>query len=100
MSNEYCQFEDFNVSCGERDVIVMETALYGRTKVGRCVNKVYDSLGCTANITRHMDSLCSGRHHCKVEVPDKVMVEMSQCPKDLSSHLEASYRCIPGECIG
>ena len=34
---EYCNLETFNVSCDAGEVILIEHALYGRMKKGRCV---------------------------------------------------------------
>ena len=37
---EYCEDEFFTAECKSDEVILVESALYGRMKLGRCVTKV------------------------------------------------------------
>ena len=94
---DYCQWDAFNVSCSHGDVVVMTSARYGRMRVGSCVRKSYDTIGCTVNVMRYSDSRCSGRPSCIIKVPDISSEEgIRPCPEDLTSYFEASYTCIPG----
>ena len=43
-----------------------------------------------------MDSKCSGRRQCDVEVKDSSFKSYVPCHKDLKSYLEASFNCIQG----
>ena len=52
---EYCQWETFNATCGEGEVIVMRTARYGRMKLGKCLTTDY-FVGCSADVLSHVDS--------------------------------------------
>ena len=44
-----------------------------------------------------LDSHCSGRKQCTFPVNQFVTLNVRPCPKDVTSYLEASYRCLPGE---
>jgi hypothetical protein len=92
---EYCQFESFNATCSSNQVIVINEAHYGRLRIGRCVTRDYGYLGCTADVTDILDRACSGQRWCHFNVP--ALRDLVQpCPKDLTSYLEATYRCETG----
>ena len=94
-AKEYCQFESFNISCSLNQVIVMEDARYGRLQLGRCVNRDYGFIGCSANVLDLLDRSCSGQRACQFHIP--TLRDLVQpCPRDLTSYLEASYRCVSG----
>ncbi|ELU10789.1 hypothetical protein CAPTEDRAFT_200225 [Capitella teleta] len=90
---EYCQWEHFNATCPRGNVIVMETARYGRMEVGRCVSIEY-KVGCSANVLRHVDDRCSGRRSCSIGFPDSDLFKMQPCRKDLVAYFTASYSCV------
>lgn len=101
--HEICMRETLNASCGggsgldrRPQVIVIRSARYGRMRIGRCVRKGYDYLGCAVDVRAYMDTRCSGRHSCTMRVPDDVIFEMQPCPTDLTSYLDISYDCIDG----
>jgi len=48
-SEEYCQWESFNATCGRDQVILITAAVYGRMRVGRCVPYDY-YLGCSTDV--------------------------------------------------
>ena len=89
--------EEFEAKCGADEIVVMETARYGRMRVGRCVTQNYGNIGCAVDVLSFADSRCSGRRHCTIELPDDDLYEMHACPKDVTSHLEAAYACMPGK---
>jgi len=91
---EYCQLELFHAACASGHVVVMTSAVYGRMRLGRCVKQDYGFIGCSANVLRYADRLCSGRQTCQFPV---AQLHGSQpCPDDLTPYLEASYQCVPG----
>ena len=94
--HEYCQFDVFNVSCGSAEVVVIESAMYGRMATGKCVKRDYGHVGCGLDVTRHVSSICSGRQSCKFEVPDKTLKSMKPCPADFANYLAASFSCLSG----
>lgn len=73
----------------------MESAHYGRMKIGRCLSTdVY--IGCSADVLLNADTRCSGRHHCVIQIPDSSLQQLTPCPADMMGYLEASYKCVPG----
>ncbi len=94
---EYCQFDSLNISCNPGKVVVIETAMYGRMKTGKCVKRDYGHVGCGLDVTRYLSSVCSGRQSCKFEVPDKTLKDMRPCPVDFASYLAVSYTCLSGK---
>ena len=93
---EYCQLEVFHASCAPGHVVMMTSAVYGRMRIGRCVKQDYGFIGCSADVLRFADRLCSGRQICQFPVAD--LHGNQPCPDDLTPFLEASYRCVPGNC--
>ena len=55
VEDEFCQWDIFNATCGEGEVIVMRTARYGRMKLGKCLTTDY-FVGCSADVLSHVDS--------------------------------------------
>ena len=72
---------------------MMETALYGRMRVGRCLATSY-FIGCHADVLPVMDSICSGKRACAIKTLDTELVKFHPCRKDLMPYLEAQYKCI------
>jgi len=59
------------------------------------VTSDYGYLGCSANVLDLLDRSCSGQHTCKLGVP--TLRDLVQpCPKDLTSYLDVTYRCVSG----
>jgi len=59
------------------------------------VTRDYGYIGCSANVLDLLDRSCSGRRTCKVGVP--TLRDLVQpCPKDLTSYLDVTYRCVSG----
>ena len=95
-SNEYCDTELFRATCDERQVIVVDRAVYGRMKIGRCVEINLGHVGCSADVIATADRRCSGRRSCEIRVPDAELESTRPCLKELKTYLEISYRCVPG----
>ena len=93
---EYCQFSSFNASCQTDEVVIIASAMYGRMRTGKCVDKNYGHVGCERDVKTYIETKCSGRQHCKFEVPDTELKATKPCPKDFQSYLAASYSCISG----
>ncbi len=51
----------------------------------------------SSNVLDVLDSHCSGRVSCTFPVNNFVTMNVRPCPKDVTSYLEVSYRCLPGE---
>ena len=70
-SQQYCQLETFEPRCWKNEVIVIEKAVYGRHKIGKCIsekeaarNQESDFFGCFADVHDIVNSKCSGRKQC------------------------------------
>jgi hypothetical protein len=81
--------------CSPWEVVVMETAVYGRMQLGKCVESEMD-IGCKADVIDVLDRACSGRSTCDVRVPNAELDMSRPCMKDLRVYLEASYKCVAG----
>ena len=80
-----------------RDVVLMESARYGRMRAGRCVHSS-DFIGCDVDVLRLLDSRCSGQPHgCNVSVTDRQLRRLRPCPANVTWHLYARYRCVQGK---
>ncbi len=95
---DYCIQEKFEAICHEDEIIIIEEAKYGRMRIGRCVTADYGNLGCFADVTNFIDSKCSGRHQCELNV--KELIDVAQpCARDFSAYLEAKFKCVKGKAL-
>jgi len=76
-------------------VIMMQSAKFGRMRLGRCVDTdIY--IGCAADVLALFDARCSGRRRCEIRIPDPEFAKNKPCPEDLKPYFEASYECVKG----
>ena len=99
---DYCMFETFHPQCYGHEVIAINYAVYGRRRVGRCIQQadaedLVDHLGCYADVRMLLDSRCSGKTECDVRIPDPELQDATPCSKMLMMYLEASYSCVTGK---
>ncbi|ESO01013.1 hypothetical protein HELRODRAFT_175037 [Helobdella robusta] len=91
---EYCRWETANVTCPSAHLAVIRSAYYGRMRNNRCTEtEVY--VGCSYDALAELDFMCSGRPQCSVTVPVQDLHEKQPCPKDMLTHLELEYECVP-----
>lgn len=88
--------ESFQATCAEDEVIIMETALYGRMSLGRCVKTDFGFVGCSTDVLDLADSRCSGRRRCRIAVPDPLLENTKPCNQEFKSYLQTSYSCVRG----
>lgn len=78
----------------------MQSAIYGRMNVGRCIEAIYGKIGCSLDVLSVMDELCSGRPSCSVDLVNRALMSAKRnanvCP-GLSAYLVASYSCVEGK---
>jgi len=74
----------------------METARYGRMRLGRCIQYDLGFIGCSADVLGLADSVCSGRRRCEISLPNEAFDRVKPCLSELKSYLTASYRCLKG----
>jgi len=93
----YCESEVVQLRCQKKnEVIVVTHAKYGRMREGRCMTSAYGVVGCSADVIHLLDSLCSGRRQCDVNVASLVDEEHQPCPLDFRSYLELAHKCVTG----
>lgn len=93
-TTEFCASESFDHTCSENQALLIQSALYGRMKPGRCISSEYaHSIGCFADVLQYMDSQCSGRQTCKLLIANLEAVAQP-CFKDFKSYLQIKYTCV------
>ena len=60
----------------------MQSALYGRMNLGRCLPVDFGNMGCQSDVMSQFDGKCTGRESCEVWVT--------------SAHIEAQGGCMLG----
>ena len=93
---DVCETETFKATCSSNEVIVMETARYGRMRIGRCVKKSLGFIGCHADVLPLIDRRCSGLPECEIRMPDAELDRTRPCLEELKTYFEASYQCHEG----
>ena len=96
-ANAYCESETFRAQCWPGHVIMMTSALYGRMRIGRCVEADLGYLGCQQSVLDLADRKCSGRQDCEIRIPDGDLDQTRPCYKELKVYLEADYTCLRGQ---
>jgi len=100
---EYCSMETFRPRCWKNEVVVIQQAIYGRRRVGKCLgseeaNTFQDPryFGCSENVLDVVDAKCSGRKECEISIPDPDLDGTTPCLHGLKMFLEVSYTCVEG----
>ena len=100
--------EDFSAKCLKNEVILMNNAIYGRMRVGRCLQTEISQLhailgsdpmflGCSVDVLDLLDEKCSGKSQCDLHIPDAELRKEQPCHQGLISYLQANYDCIAGK---
>ena len=97
---ETCYDGTFHPQCHSGDVILINSAQYGRMKLGQCIETDL-LLGCSADVMPLIDRECSGAPTCQVRVDNSndYLKDINQCPKDMLAYLEIDYTCLTGQWI-
>jgi len=94
--SEFCETEEFVASCqADDEMIVMQSAHFGRMRLGRCLTVNNGNLGCQLDVLDQLDPLCSGRRRCSVVVAT-IDHRALPCTREVRGYLEASYLCVKG----
>ena len=96
-SRDYCQDETVDFQCPSDEFIVVERALFGIMRLGRCVRADYGHTGCAADVTSLLAGKCSGRRRCRVANIEALLARSRACPAALTGYLETSMVCVPGK---
>ena len=96
LSTEYCEGETLSILCGQSETIRINTALYGRMQLGRCVKVDLGYLGCQTDVLSIMDRLCSGRTSCQIDTVNRGIFNVNVPCSELQVYLHVEYACVPG----
>jgi len=103
---EYCQLETFEPRCWKNEVIIIDKAVYGRHRIGKCISakeaafsQESDYIGCSADVLDIVNIKCAGRKQCQIRVPDADLERTRTCLTGLQMFLEVSYRCLEGKLL-
>ncbi len=99
MHREVCsnQFEPLDIACHRGQVILLNSASFGRMHLGRCLTSELGYMGCGNDVLRVVEGWCSGKRECHMQMPNKDLFEDSTCSADYVSFLEVDYACISGK---
>jgi len=94
---EACNGETFMLSCHDSEIIIINSAEYGRKEVGRCIQEADQFMGCTNDVLPLLDRWCSGRRDCSFQIPNRDLEkENTNCLKILRLYVEVRYTCMKG----
>ncbi|KAK2157034.1 hypothetical protein LSH36_200g02293 [Paralvinella palmiformis] len=91
---DVCTGYDFRASCKPDEIIVMESAEFGRMGPGKCISGDRGNFGCKNDVLFLADLWCSGRKDCQFNVPNAEIMEAKTECVDLLAFLRASYSCV------
>ena len=78
----------------------MESAVYGRMSIGRCVKNDYGHLGCHNDVLSSFDRECSGKQSCELEVTTTLRRDVpGACGPAIFGYAQVSYKCQEGTCV-
>ena len=80
-------------------MIQVTSAVYGRMKLGRCVEEDLGFLGCHNDALSAVDKQCSGRQSCDVVATNKIFRKdvPGACKSGLSGYAKIAYKCRDGK---
>ncbi len=98
---ETCNIETFERSCGSDEVLVVNSAKFGRMALGTCITKGYGEVGCYKDVTDILSGRCAGKQACSMMVwkNDDEFMESYPCDSELPPYLETDTICQPGKYI-
>jgi len=96
LAMEYCLEQQLDTQCASDEIIVVDSASYGRMRLNRCVHTDYGFIGCGTDVTDVLAGKCSGRRRCRVVNIGTLFAASRVCPTDLKSYLEATFTCLKG----
>ena len=100
ISGDFCDYENFKVTCGPEEIIVIGSATYGHMALGRCVEFDTGQLGCQSDVYDIIHERCSGKQTCEMSADDPALRASSSCRRGVTLYLDASYACLKGMEMG
>ena len=94
---DVCPYEDLKIKCSTDEVIVAESAFFGRMQQGRCIREDR-FIGCQNDVLFLADRWCSGRQACEIEISiSELEAANSNCEPFLKMYLSVKYHCLKGK---
>ena len=100
ITEEICLNKAFRPSCQSNEVILMETALYGRMQIGQCVKNNHGHIGCHNDAMASFDAACSGKQSCDVEITNDLWRDVTgACMAAIAGYADVTYSCKEGKVL-
>ena len=96
---EICNGEYFQAACSDDELIIMQSAQFGRMRLGTCVKEDLGYLGCGTDVLHQLDDVCSGKVSCNIQVTPQNIPTSEGCRDGLEKYLDTSFVCKKGENI-
>jgi len=94
---DVCPFETLEIECSENEVIVVESAYFGRMQQGRCIRE-NKFIGCRNDVIYLADKWCSGRPRCEIVISiNDLEAANKNCESFLKMYLSVEYHCVKGK---
>lgn len=96
---ETCNDQTFEKECSSGEVLVVQSAKYGRMALGNCITKGYGELGCYKDVTEILSRRCAGQQSCSTLIwrGDAELMQSYPCDVELRPYLETETSCQPGK---
>lgn len=93
--HDICELEIFNATCSDGEIILMNSSMYGRMSLGKCIKEHIGSKNCDSDVLHVTDSMCSGLQSCVITPFDRTLMTLRRCPEH-SAFLRIHYTCVKG----
>lgn len=95
-SGEFCDYDGFSASCKDGEVLQILKGTYGHMEVGKCIGADIGYLGCKADVTDMLNTVCNRKLTCSIELADQKFRDFDPCQSGIALYLQASYACLRG----
>ena len=95
-SRDYCLLDKFNPTCKENEVILINSAVFGRMKNNPCISREIGRLGCYVDVKDIIEGFCGGRQSCNVGISDSILLATKPCGAVFDLYISVSYSCLEG----
>ena len=76
---------------------MIQSALFGRMELGRCVTRDYGFIGCSNDAIAKVDAACSGKTSCRLTISNQLRIDApGACESGLAGYAVIQYTCVKG----
>ena len=93
-NGQFCDYESFQATCGNGELLQILNATYGHMEIGKCIVIDIGLLGCQADVTDILRTECGGKLECSLFVGDEKLRSTAPCNPGIALYLQASYACV------